>query len=210
MTTNLVTTGPTRTRPVWAGDFGDREHLLPGGIVLDPAQFGQTDAVVVTVGAAGALAAATSVPVDALSGPIPSGTVLWFGTDKFAHLTAAAIAGATSLTVTALPKALVDNDTATYPGAAGDASLKVVPSGTAVGRTQSEKDASTPFGPMDAGDDEYFLIYFDVLDVTADPKAEAYRWTSIVKTNFLPAWSGLASGVRTKLRAAYQTTLGAE
>lgn len=209
---NLVTTGPTRSRPVWAGDFGNREHLVPGGVVLDPAQFRQTDAVVVVVGAAGALANATSVPVDALSGPIPSGTVLDFGGKKFARLSAAAAEGATTLAVDALATALVDNDTATYTGATDDIALKVVPSGTAIGRTQAEKDAGDPFGPADAGDDEIFLTYFDVLDPSVDPKAEVYRpgSGSIVKTNFLPEWTGLAAGLQTKLRSLYQTTVGAE
>ena len=47
--TNQVAGGP-----VWAGDFLDREHLVPGGAKVDATQFNATDAVIVTVGAAGA------------------------------------------------------------------------------------------------------------------------------------------------------------
>ena len=103
------------------------------GDVLD---FGELDPVIVTVGAAGALATATSIPVAALSGPIPSGTVLDFGTNKFARLTADAVATDTALTVAALPTALVSTNTATYKGgelvafldaaaAAGDTTVSV-------------------------------------------------------------------------------------
>lgn len=91
-----------------------------------------TNAVAVGVGSAGAAADATAVPVDALSGAIPSGTVLDFGAKKFARLTAAAAKGATSLTVAALATALVDADTATYAGVAGSGS-KTIPAGTVMG-----------------------------------------------------------------------------
>jgi hypothetical protein len=91
-----------------------------------------TAPVIVTVGAAGAAQGAVAVPVDALSGAIPSGTVLNFGGAKFARLTAGAAAGAVALAVAAIPTALVDNDTATYAGVAGSGS-KVLLAGTAIG-----------------------------------------------------------------------------
>lgn len=57
----------------------------------------------VVVGAAGAPAGATSVPVDALAGDLPVGTVLDFGVDDFVvTMNAAALAAATSITVLAL------------------------------------------------------------------------------------------------------------
>lgn len=66
---------------------------------------------VVTVDTGGALAAATSVPVEALTKSMPVGTVIEFGTPtKTATLTAAAAVGATSLTVSALPEALDAGD----------------------------------------------------------------------------------------------------
>lgn len=70
--------------------------------------------VAVTVGTGGAAIGATTVPVAALSGPLPSGAALSFGGTKVAVLTAAAAAAATSLTVSALPAALVAGDLATY------------------------------------------------------------------------------------------------
>ncbi len=192
--------------PAWAGDYFNREHMIPGGARLLAASFTDTDAVVVTVGAAGAAGGATSVPVAALSGPIPNGTLLSFGTNKFARLTAAAVAGATTLTVAAIPTALVSGDTATY---AGVGTTVTVPSGTVVGRTIAERDAGTAFGPAGAADDEVYIVCFDVYDAIMNPDIELYRPNSIVKENFLPVWTALAAGVQTKVRAAYICTRGA-
>jgi hypothetical protein len=200
----VVVTANTLTGPAWIGDYLDREHLLPGGAQLVAAEFLSTDAVVVTVGAAGALAAATSVPVDALTGPIPSGTVLSFGTNKFARLTAAAALGATSLTVAALPTALVDNDTATYSGVGP----RRVVSGTLLGRTFVERLAGTGFGPWTTGDDEVYLLAFDVQDVTRSTDCELYRHGSLVKENFLPTWATLTADQKAAIRANYTTTVG--
>jgi hypothetical protein len=70
----------------------------------------------VTVDTAGALAEATTVPVEALTAAMPIGTVLEFGTPtKTATLTAAADAEDEELTVEALPEALVAGDEA-YSG----------------------------------------------------------------------------------------------
>jgi hypothetical protein len=94
----------------------------------------------VVVGAAGALANATTVPVDALEGPLKKGTVLYFGAKKFAVLNADAEEGDTSITVLAIPTALVDNDKATafydlgIPGNTKGQNFNAyfVPSGTAM------------------------------------------------------------------------------
>lgn len=198
--TNQVAGGP-----VWAGDFLDREHLVPGGAKVDATQFNATDAVIVTVGAAGAAVDATTVPVDALSGPIPSGTVLDFGGDKFATLTAAAAAAATSLTVRALVTALVDDDTATYKGVG----KKSIAAGTVIGRTYAERTAGTAFGPADDSDDEFYLVAFDVTDAAILDDVELYRYGGIVKENRLPDWATLSATVKAALRAAYSTTVGA-
>lgn len=194
------------TAAAWAGDFFDRDHMIPGGAKLDPAQFNDQDASTVVVGAAGAAGAATSVPVAALTVAIPSGTVLNFGTNKFARLTAAAAVGATTLTVAAIPTALVSGDTATYAGVG--ASVTVL-SGTVVGRTIAERDAGTAYGPAGASDDEVYIVCFDRYDVTINADIELYRPNSIVKETFLPGFAALASGVKTKLRAAYVCTVGA-
>lgn len=77
----------------------------------------------VVVGAAGAIATATTVPVDALPAALPSGTRLFATDGTVIVLTAAAAAGATSLTVTAITNAVVDNDVLSYDGG-GDKILK--------------------------------------------------------------------------------------
>lgn len=205
MARDMTTSGPTLQSPAWAGDYMSRDHLVPGPFKVLASEFRAPDAVKVDVGAAGAVQGATSVPVEALSGPIPNGTVLDFGTNKFARLTAAAATGATSLTVTALVTALVDADVAWYPGAG---TLKVsVPSGTVVGRTIAERDAETPFGLADAADDETFILAFDIDDVNRNNDAVMYRPGSQVFEDKLPGWSGLAAGVQADVRAKYLCTI---
>lgn len=202
----IVDSSNQQTSAAWAGDFFDREHLIPGGAKLDAAQFLATDGVTVTT-TSSAAADATSMAVSALSGALPSGTMLYFGESKeFAMLTAAAAAGATSITVQALPSAIESGDSATYAGTTG---IKRVVSGTAIGRTYAERDAGTAYGPADASDDETYLIAFDVTDASVSPDVELYRHGSIVKETFVPNWSSLTSGVKADIRAAYQTTIGA-
>lgn len=201
----ITTTSNTLSSPIWAADFLNREHLVPGGARLDTAQFYNTDSVLVTV-ASSALANATSITVSALTGAIPSGTVLDFGTTKFARLTANAAAGATTLTVAALPTALAGAETARYLGVGYD----TVPSGTLLGRTISERDAGTGFGPWASGDEEVYLLAFDVTDVSVNADVELYRNFSIVKENLLPSWTtAWTSNMKTALRAAYRCTSGA-
>lgn len=194
----------TLTAPVWAGDYLDREHLLPGGAKLDAAAFLREDAVTVTVGAAGAAQGATSVPVAPLTGPIPSGTILRFSEDEYARLSSAAAAGATSLAVEALVNALESGDTATYAGVGAFA----VRSGTLVGRTFAERASGAAFGPWAASDDEAYLVVYDVLDVTMNNDVELYRHGGIVKENFLPGFASLDAGALAAIRAAYTTTRG--
>lgn len=188
-----------QTAPAWAGDFLDREHVVSGGAKVDASAFNGEDAVVVTVGAAGAAVDDTVVPVDALPGAIPSGTVLDFGGKKFARLTAAAAAGATALAVAALATALVDDDTATYAGV----KKKFIPSGTLVGRTIAERDAGAAFGPAADADDEIFLIVHDVTDADKNADIDLYRDKSIVKENYLPGISAMSATLKGKLRAKY-------
>lgn len=76
-----------------------------------------------------ALAAATSITVDALPIALPVGTRLDFtGAGEFAILTAPAALGATSLTVEALDAGIEDNDEATY--LVSNSNKKVIPAGT--------------------------------------------------------------------------------
>lgn len=102
-----------------------------GDLVVIEATF-LSDPVTVTVDTGGAAEGVTSVPVVALSGAIPSGTVLSFDTPASVTLTATANVGATSLTVSALADALVAGDEATYPGGPTDpseVSFRIQPEG---------------------------------------------------------------------------------
>lgn len=188
------------TPPEWMGDYWSRETVMPVPVKLDAAQFNAVDAVKVVVGAAGALANAVSIPVDALTGHIPSGTVLHFGGKKFAQLTADADEDDVSLTVAAIPTALVDDDTATYQGVG----KKSVASGTLVGRTFAERDAGVAWGPANvAADDEIFLTTRDLGDLTKDATTEIYRHNKVVKENYLPDWSKYTNAEKAKVRALY-------
>lgn len=200
------TTITSALQPEWFADYGDRVHLLPAAGRLDASLFNAEDAVVVNVGAAGALAGATSVPVDALSGPIPAGTLLWFSGTKFARLTAAAAAAATSLTVSALPAALVDADVTTYAGVG----KKRVPRGTFVGRTFAERDAGALFGPAADTDDEQYLTWNDVTDLAVSNYVTFVSPGARIKENKLPGWAGLSAGLKADIRAKYVTIRGAE
>jgi len=193
-----------RTSPRWAGQFFDDDSLVPGGAQVDPVTFPAEDAVRVNVGAAGAAGNATSVPVDALTGPIPSGTTLHFGSKKFATLTAPAAAGDTAITVEALPTALVQNDNATYPGLEENS----IPSGTLVSRTYAQRNAGTPFHKAVDGEDEYYLTAFDVSDASIVNDVELYRHNGLVMENYLPAFASLSGAQQAKIRALYECTVG--
>jgi len=196
----------TLTGPSWAGDYFNREHLLPGGAKVVASEFNPTDAVVVTT-TAPAAADATSIAVAALSGAIPSGTMLYFGESKeFAMLTAAAAAGATSITVQALPSAIESGDSATYAGAGN--TPKTIVSGTLLGRTFAERDAGTNFGPAADADDEVYIVAFDVYDAAINNDVDLYRYGGIVKENQLPQWLTMSAALKAKIRANYQTTKG--
>lgn len=194
----------TRSSPVWCADYLSRDHLIPAPAKLDAAQFRTTDGVLVTVTTAAAQGA-TSITVAALSGPIPSGTVIDFGAAKFARLTAAAVAGATTLTVAALPTALAGNETATY---IGTTAVKYIKSGTLVGRTFTERDAGTGFGPAASSDDEIYLLAFDVIDAADNADCELVRHNTVVKENFLPNWSTLGTTAQGLIRARYRCITG--
>lgn len=202
----ITFSGNEKSTPTFIGDFLSRDYLLPGGVKVDPAGFNAYDAVVVTVGGGGAAQGATSIPVSALSGAIPSGTVLRFSADEFATLSSAAAAGATSLSVEALVNALESGDKATYPGTSNK---KRVVGGTIIGRTYAERDAGTAFGLAADADDEVFIVAYDIYDVAEIADAEVLRDGTLIKENFLPGWTGVSATLKGKIRAKYETTLGA-
>ena len=117
--------GPDFTSPRWAGDFGSRDYVVPGGVKLRPEQFAPGDSIFVDVAVAGAAINATSVPIVALTSPdgrpngsiaIPRYTTLFFSATKVVTLTDDAKVGDTALLVEPIPVALVDADTTFYPG----------------------------------------------------------------------------------------------
>lgn len=113
--------------PAWIGDYLSREHMLPGGAMVEPTAFTETDGV------------------------------------------------------------------------------RFIPSGTLVGRTIAERDAGDAFGPYTAGDDEVYLLIYDVTDANQNPEAELYRHGSLVKENFLPDGVDMAT-----VRSLYTTTIGVQ
>jgi len=202
-----ITFNPNQiTSPVWAGDFLNREHLVPGGAQVNPALFNAVDAVVVTVTTPGAAALDTDIGCEPLSGPIPVGTVLDFGGVKFATLTQSASAGDTFLVVRELPNNIAEGDTATYKGVG----KVVIPTGTPVGRTFDERAAGEGFGPATEADDEVYLVAFEVPDAERSAEIELYRHGSVVKENFLPGYAALDPDLLTLLRSLYTTTIGAD
>jgi hypothetical protein len=192
-------------RSRWAGDYRGREQLIPGGARLDPTAFATEGSVDAVVGVAGAAQGATSIPVAALSGPIPNGTVLRFSVDEYARLSAAAATGATTLTVEALVNALESGDTATYVGSG----KRFVESGTLIGRTRAERDAGGGFGPWTTGDEEEYLLAFDVHDADTDPDCDLYRHGCLVKENLLPAQARVTAALA-RVRALYECQVGVE
>jgi hypothetical protein len=199
--------GPTTfTAPRWAGHFVTPRDLMPAGGKLLASAFAIEADVVVDVAVAGAAAGATSVPVTALSGPIPNNTRLDFGTKGVVVLAANAATGAVVLTTEPIPFALVDADVTTYQGT----NTKTVPSGTFVGRTIAERDAETLYGPADAADDEIFIVAFEIADLDDNNDAEfVLPYTPIVLyENYLPVWANLAAGLKTAIRLRWRTALG--
>lgn len=83
----------------------------------------------------------------------------------------------------------------------------IVPSGTVVGRTIAERDASAPFGPAADTDDEIFLTVFEV-DTDINPDVELYRHNGVVYENYLPVFSTLSAALKTVLRSIYRCSIG--
>lgn len=195
--------------PSFAAEPFSADTLMPGGAKIVASAFNYWDSLIVTVGAAGAAADATSVPVTIVSPwgrtdlSIPAGTTLDFGGDKFATLTAAAAAGDTALTVRALVTALVENDTDTYDGTG---LVKYIPAGTLVGRTLVERSAGNGFGAPDVAtpDGQLFLIAFDVPDASKNNDIVLLRHNTRIYEDKLPGWSTLGDTTKAAIRSRYQ------
>lgn len=208
--TNPVNTPfETNIRPGWMGDFASRLAILAGGAKIDAASFPGEEAVPIRV-TANAAADAVAVIVAPLSDALPAGIILPFGGKKYATLTAAAIRGATSLTVSPLVTALAVDDASSYsaPGLA-----RRVASGRLVGCTYAELEngaaSGMNWGKAEDADEVVRLIAYDVPDANKDNDCNIYRPGNLVYVNFLPGWADLSATLKTKVRAAYECTVGA-
>jgi hypothetical protein len=220
--------GNIRSSPRWAGDYLGPARLMPHGAKIDVTQFADALGPRVVVGAAGAAAAATSIPVAALTPStfaattviasgnvlIPAGSTLDFGGAKFARLTVDAKIGDTALTVAALPTALVSGDSATY----SRFGTLYVPSGTILGRTFAEQTASTPYGPAVNTDDQIHIQAFDCENARQSNDVELVRPMTVVKANYLPGYGvgnplgtfAAPTALFTKLQGLFNCIMGVD
>lgn len=85
-----------------------------------------------------------------------------------------------------------------------------VAAGTLIGRTFAERASGTGFGPAANGDDEVFIIAFDV-DTDKDISCTGVRPGTVIKENFLPDWTSISgsANVLALLRSKYNTQTGA-
>ncbi len=200
-------------RPAVFGDFKSREHVLPGGVKLDAATFPGDDAVRVRL-TANAAQGATSLVVAALTGPIPDNAILDFGGAKLARVNDVSVdAPDTTITVDAIPTAMVTGDTTYYvePGVG-----KRVAEATPVYISQATLESSAATGAkwkfagpgvtVGAGDTVRLLAY-DVQDVDDNNDADLARKGTLVFANFA-YFSQLDASVQAKLRADYEVTVG--
>lgn len=168
---------------------GEDRRRIPGQIVV--------------VAPAGAAASATSIPVLALTRALLAGTDLDFGGAKFARVTVNAAAGATAITVAAIPTALVSLDQAVVAGSGP----KFLPAGTVVG---SLLDGTGKVSPRVVTTNPAIgLLETNATDdpLSTDAKSGyGIMVSGVFYENLLPDSSGapkvLASAIKTELAAA--------
>ncbi|HEY8743667.1 MAG TPA: hypothetical protein VIU62_11230 [Chloroflexota bacterium] len=180
---------------------------IPSGTTLDFSA--GVNAQLVRLSADAATGAVT-LAVEPLDGAIANATTALFaGGTIQARVTTAAAAAATALVVDELQFAIASAATATY-GGSGKFKRRVR-GGTYVGRTYAERLAGTSFGPVASGDEERYLLAFDVKDLDANDTGAAVAHQIQVKENYLPTWATLSldATVLAYLRLDYQTTIGA-
>lgn len=207
MSRDQTLAGYSLAQPAWCGDFLGRDQLLPGGAKIDASQFPVYTAVTVTLTAAAAVAA-VAITVTALAAAIRPGTMLNFGLPgKMAFAPNGAAAGATSIVVAPLARALVIGDTTTTDANAH----AVVPSGTVVGRTFAQRNAGTSLHLALDTDEEFYIVAFENPNVARinDVALIRHGASVVIKENFLSNFSTLSATVKAYLRANYSCTVGA-
>ncbi len=83
----------------------------------------------------------------------------------------------------------------------------VVPAGTLVGRTNTEKLAGADFGVAGDADDEIFIVAEDV-DLDRETGCNLVRHGSLIKYDFLPTFAAATVAVKGKLHEAYTLIKG--
>lgn len=193
-----------RVTPNWLGaKITDPKVVIPGGILLNAAEFPRIDQVVVTL-AAGAVTAGsgkTLTAATALTGDIPVGTILDFGAGEFATLTIGATKGTTAITGVTLAADLEGAETATYLGVGN----RMTPGGTFVGRTLAERDAGTGYGVADPTNDAQFALLLHDVDLSEEDIAAGVQpgAGNVIYENLLPGWVALSADAKAKVRALY-------
>lgn len=193
------------SRPGFIGDSQSVDRL--NGRQIDWALVGEdrrrTPGQIVVVAPAGAAASATSIPVIALARALPAGTDLDFGGAKFARVTVNAAAGATAVTVAAIPTALVSLDQAVVAGTGA----KFLPAGTVVGTLLNGTGKASP--RIVTTNPAVGILETNATDDVLAPDAlSGYGIIvgGVIYENLLPEATGtpkvLASAVKTELAAA--------
>lgn len=127
----------------------------------------------------------TVLPVDGTVAN--SATATFAGGKKIAVLSAAAAVGATTLTVHAIGLRISSGDKA-Y---AFQFNKKNIPGGILVGRTYTERDAGTAFGPAAVTDDEIYILADTIEDADNNPEGAVIRPGVGIKENYLPEYSSM-------------------
>lgn len=96
-------------------------------------------------------------------------------------------------------------------GAVDSAGRLTIPSGTVVGRTISERNANSPFGPAADTDVDIYIVAYDVRDAMVNDDCELVAPYSglLIKENYLPTpLASLTTAVQALVRGKWPTTLG--
>lgn len=181
----------------------DRESLdHDGGHAINwaavPEDYRATPGGTVTL-TAGAAIGATSLTVAALPIAVKTGTLLRFGVDEFARVSADAATGATALSVDALVTAVESGDTAVVNGA-GD---KYIPAGTAMAGDPLTNAALVPT----VGSDATCLLATGASENGRTDARTGYGVIlgGVIYENLLPQATGSPKRLPTAARTALQT-----
>lgn len=196
-------TSNTLQQSDWAAEELHAEKLLNAGTQLDISQFNFSDSQVLTL-VAGAVVAGSNKTLTltkALSSDIPVGTILDFGSGEFFALTTKGSKGSTSLVGT-LAADVEGGESTIWKGVSGQV---LVPDGTLLGRTYTERANGDGFGPaVAASDDEIYLSAFQVERGEIDAGVTMLRYGTLIYENKLPDWETYDATTKAKVRSLYQ------